>query len=77
MTWQEYFQYICRRQRSDLASFADRNNGILISPWYTKPLVFTYLSLLLTLRVLIIYNENGHFLMLRTSPYAYRQNLLH
>lgn len=41
-----------------------RNTSTLISPQYIKLLVFKYLSLSMSSRVLIIYNENGLFLML-------------
>lgn len=67
MIWQEYFPYICKKATLWISQLLKQK------PWHSHLLmVFKYLSLLLMLRVLIIYNENGLFLMLRTSPYAYR-----
>lgn len=66
------FGAFTQHHHSGLASCSDRNTGTLIFLRYTRLLAFKYLSLLLMLRVLVIYYENELFLMLRISPYAYR-----
>lgn len=60
------------KDNTGLASCSDRNTGTLIFLWYTRLLVFKYFSLMLMLRVLMIYYKNKLILMLRISPYAYR-----